>query len=292
MKYSMKQVENLTGIKAHTLRIWERRYTFLNPERSDSNIRFYSEDQLKMLLNIDILIRNGFRISQIDQLSNDELNQKVFEILRQHSNDIQDEINALILCMMEMNESEFNQIIQRQILRKGMLGTISGMIYPFLRQVGVLWGISKTNPAQEHFITNLIRQKIIAAIDSLPNPPQNAPAIVMFLPEGEYHEIGLLLSSMIAKDLGWKVFYLGQSVPLENISEVLKLKRPALMMTMITIAGVHGLNEQLKLLMTQTKIPLLITGNNSTIESASDQDRMIPVSDPQHLMDILNNYKV
>ena len=132
MKYSMTQVENLTGIKAHTLRIWERRYNFLKPERTDSNIRFYSDEQLRLLLNIDILSRNSYRISQIDKMSVDEINNQVMLVMSQDSSDFKDEINALTLCMLKMDEREFEQVFKRNVTRNGLLSAIKNLIYPFL----------------------------------------------------------------------------------------------------------------------------------------------------------------
>jgi MerR family transcriptional regulator, light-induced transcriptional regulator len=211
--YSVAQVETLTGIKAHTLRVWERRYNFLHPKRTSTNIRYYSDEQLRKLLNIGILVRHGYRISQLDQMSDDEINALITEILANPSEENGNEIKGLTLSMLSMNEEEFDKIFSRQLMHKGLLSTITDLIYPFLRHVGVLWSTKKAMPAQEHFISNLIRQKIISAIENLPLAPAAAPAILLFLLEGEDHEIGLLLATYIAKDLGWRVCYLGQNVP-------------------------------------------------------------------------------
>lgn len=139
MKYSMAQVENLTGIKGHTLRIWERRYSFLKPERTTSNIRFYSEEQLRMLLNIETLSRNGYRISKIDKMTLPEIDDAVVEILNKFPDENKDEINALTLSMLDLDENAFNQVFNRRIIRKGLQLTVTELIYPFLNHIGVLW---------------------------------------------------------------------------------------------------------------------------------------------------------
>ena len=215
--YSVAQVEALSGIKAHTLRIWERRYSFLKPLRTPTNIRYYTDDQLKKLLNFGILVRNGYRVSKLEKMSNQEVFEAVTAILADPESEDRDEIKGLTLAMLEMNEEEFDNIFERQVIRKGFLKTITEMIYPFLQYVGVLWNTNKAMIAQEHFVSNLIRQKIITAIERLSIPPKSSPAVVFFLLEGEDHEIGLLLAHFIAKERGWQTYYLGPGVPVSNI---------------------------------------------------------------------------
>ena len=161
--FSMSQVEVLTGIKSHTLRMWERRYSFLKPQRTQTNIRYYSDAELRRLINISILINNGYKISKIDKLSEHELHTIVIELNSHSSSKFDDDINRLSLCMIEMNEDSFSAIFQRHVNRHGLLSTVMNLIYPFLGHAGILWIANKTIPAQEHFMSNLIRQKQFSA---------------------------------------------------------------------------------------------------------------------------------
>ena len=233
--FSIKDLENLSGIKAHTIRIWEKRYDLLVPERTDTNIRYFSDDQLRKLINVSILLKNNHRISAIAKMDDELINQIVTGILTSEDRGKNEIIKALVMSMLKLDEEEFNKIFNRQILKQGLVNTILHIIYPFLDQVGVLWGTNKVLPAQEHFTSNLIRQKIISAFESLPQPAADAPKIVLFLLEDENHEIALLLGAFIAKDLGWKVYYLGQNVPSEDIGVLVDYLNPRLLMTMLII---------------------------------------------------------
>jgi len=290
-EYSMAQVELLTGISAHKLRMWERRYTFLKPMRSPTNIRFYSDQQLKKLINVGILNRNGFRISKIDKMSTLEVFENVTEILSNISEENSDEINALVLYMFELNEVAFNKVFQRSIMRKGFLSTITEIIYPFLNQIGILWSNNKLMIAQEHFISNLVRQKIISAIETLPSPQENAPSIVFFLEKNEDHELGLLLGSFIAKDLGWKVFYLGQRVPYENIKTVVEMVEPALLMTLITSPLKDSQIKTFSNFFNTIDIPLLLSGNVQQLEENVLLKNKIIIPNPDALTQYLNDFR-
>lgn len=283
--YSMSDIVSLTDIKAHTLRKWESRYDFLEPERTKTNIRYYTDDQLKMLLNIGILLRNGHRISQIDKISEKELHHFVSQILLEASP--QDDIKALILCMLEMNEAMFNEIIGRHIMRAGLLTTVTDLIYPFLNHVGVLWGTNKAMPYQEHFISNLIKQKILAAIEAIPIPREKAPKIVLFLMEGENHEIGLLLAYYLAKELGWKTFYLGANVPQADIKEVMKLLKPQLMLTMFTILRPKKIQNLISSLVDGANTPLAIAGGDDFAKDNKIPNQIIHLKHPEAFKTLL-----
>ncbi len=287
--YSMADIVSLTGIKAHTLRKWETRYNFLEPKRTETNIRFYTDDQLRMLLNIGILLRNGHRISHIDKMSQGEINNTVSEILLEASP--KDDINALILCMLEMNEVRFSEILGRHIMRSGLIKTITNLVYPFLNHVGVLWGTNKAMPAQEHFISNLIKQKILSAIEAIPHPKDSAPKIVLFLMEEETHEIGLLLAYYLAKELGWKTFYLGQNVPQEDLKAVLQLVRPQLMMTLLTLSRPQKTKDLITTLLNSTTTPIAIAGSAKFIEDVEESDQVIVLNNPEEFITLLNEKK-
>lgn len=287
----MTQVETLTGINAHTLRIWERRYNFMKAHRTDTNIRYYSGEQLKTLLNVAILSRNGYRISKIDNMAPSEINTIVSELqLQTNNHTINDNINLLTAAMLTYDEEEFDKIFHRNILRKGILNTVTELIYPFLNNVGVLWGINKISPPQEHFVSNLIRQKIIAATESLPLPLKSAPTLILFLLEGEDHELGLLLSSYIAKDLGWSVIYLGQRMPSENLKEVVLETKSSLLLTMLTTPRSDNFIETLKFISKETNTPILYSGNPSFTNAIENETNFHYLASPEEFITFLKDY--
>lgn len=290
MNYSIAQAERLTGIKAHTLRIWERRYDFLVPERTETNIRYFSDAQLRKLINVSILLKNNYRISSIAGMSEDLIHSKVGEFLSLEDTENEEVIKALILSMLIMDEGEFNRIFNRLVLRSGLMYTITDVIYPLLGQVGVLWGTNKVLPAQEHFISNLIRQKIISAMESLPQPGENAGKIIFFLMEQETHEIGLLLGAYLAKDLGWKVYYLGQNVPSDDIAMTVELLDPDLLMTMFVAARDYKDDNILCRMIESRKIPLLYSGNLAYLPCKTPSIYHVPVRNPAELISFLQEF--
>lgn len=285
--YSVAQVEALTGIKAHTLRIWERRYDFLDPMRTPTNIRYYSDVQLKQLLNFGILVRNGYRISKLNKMTEEEVYEEVTKVLADPTSESSDEMKGLTLSMLEMNEEEFDNIFERQVIRKGFLRTITESIYPFLQYVGVLWTTNKAMIAQEHYMSNLIRQKIIAAIERLSIPQKGAPSVVLFLLEGEEHEIGLLLASFMAKEMGWNVYYLGHGVPVVNIKKVIDITEPDAMMTMFVTPKVHKVNGFIESILEDNEVPFIISGSAENLDAVSVSERIVKVSSPLDFQDYL-----
>ncbi|MCS5490933.1 MerR family transcriptional regulator [Algoriphagus limi] len=230
--YSIKDLEQLSGIKAHTLRIWEQRYNLLSPKRTDTNIRYYDDADLKLILNVALLNDNGFKISKIASMDEREIREEVMK-LTERSLTHDDQIHALTLCMIEMDEERFDKILSSNILKLGFEQTMLNIIYPFMSKIGVLWQTGAINPAQEHFISNLVRQKLIVAIDGqLTNG--GGKKFLLFLPEGELHEIAILFATYLIKSKGHKVIYLGQSTPNDDLLAVYKLHQPEYLMTVVT----------------------------------------------------------
>ncbi|KPK82709.1 MAG: MerR family transcriptional regulator [Bacteroides sp. SM23_62_1] len=216
-KYSIKDLERLSGIKAHTIRIWEKRYGLLEPSRTGSNIRYYSDEDLKKILNISLLNRHGIKISHIAGLQQDQLAEKVMLTTKDIA-DYHALIDQIIISMVELDEQRFEKIISRAILQIGFEETILKVIYPLLDKIGILWMTGSINPAQEHFISNLVRRKLIVAIDELIIHPHPDPKkFLMFLPEGELHELGLLFFNYLIRKRGHEVVYFGQWVPLNDL---------------------------------------------------------------------------
>lgn len=281
----MAQVVSLTGINSHTLRKWESRYDFLVPERTDTNIRFYTDAQLKKLLNISILRSQGVRLSAIGKMTDKEIHKMVADALIESDQDA--EVKALVLSMINLDEQEFDNIIKSQILKNGILTTFTEVIYPFLHKVGVLWGINKIMPAQEHFVSNLIRQKICSAIDLLPIPPKDAPKIIMFLAEGENHEIGLLLAHFIAKQLGWRVYYLGQNVPYDNVKTMAELVNPNYLLTFFITATPLMVEDKVFRLSSEIKTPLLFSGSPVNLDPKNKDNMVTYLESPGALISVL-----
>jgi DNA-binding transcriptional MerR regulator len=225
LSYSIKDLENISGIKAHTLRIWEQRYNLFEPNRTDTNIRLYSNSDMRKLLNVALLNNNGVKISKIAELSNDQLNVKASEILVSQNN-YQNQIEFLVMSMIDMNESKFEEIISENILSIGLVNTIENIVYPFLIRVGVLWQTNSIHPGQEHFMSNLIRQKLISAIDSQSlKPAADGPVFMLFLPDNELHEISLIYYNFLLRELNYQTIYLGQSVPFKELIKVAHHKK-------------------------------------------------------------------
>jgi MerR family transcriptional regulator, light-induced transcriptional regulator len=232
-KYSIKELEQLSGIKAHTIRIWEKRHKIIAPSRTSTNIRFYSDDDLKKIINVSMLNNSGIKISHIADMTLEEMNRRVLEI-GEIKNEVSVPIDQLVLAMIDMEEEQFEKILNRLILRYGFEKTVTEVIYPFLDKIGILWQTQNITPAHEHFISILIRQKVIVAIDGLPIPPKTAKRILLFLPEGELHEIGLLFYHYLARKTGYRTYYLGQSVPHGDLIKIFEVHQPQLLLTSIT----------------------------------------------------------
>jgi MerR family transcriptional regulator, light-induced transcriptional regulator len=219
-EFTIKDLESFSGIKAHTIRIWEQRYGLLAPERTDTNIRKYTDRDLKFLLNVSLLINLGYKISQIAQLSDDAIR----ELIHQHTSKLQPDQQVhhmLKISMLNYDEALFNEVIEKNINENGLERTFKEVIMPFLMQVGFLWQANAICPAQEHFISALVRQKIFAKIDSLnikENP--NTKPFVLFLPDLEIHEISLIMIHYLLKLRGFRSIFLGQSVPYEDLVQV------------------------------------------------------------------------
>jgi len=233
--YSIRDLEHLTGIKAHTIRIWEQRYNIIYPKRTDTNIRYYDSDDLKHMLNITLLNNNGYKISKIAEMSREEVCKEVLKIIEKNNN-YSDQISALTVAMIDLNEEQFEKIMSTNIMHLGFEQTMMNIIYPFLARIGFLWQTDSINPAQEHFITNLIRQKLIVAIDGIVSnlTIKVKKKFLLYLPEGELHEISLLFAHYLIKTRGHHVVYLGQSLPLGDMQKAYEIHKPDAIMTVIT----------------------------------------------------------
>lgn len=260
-KFTIKDLENLSGIKAHTIRIWEQRYSFLRPQRTATNIRYYSNQELKTLLNISLLNKYGYKISHINRMNNEELRDKILTLSGAQA---QQEriVNDLIQNMIDLNTEDFEDVLDQYIVARGIEKTITHIIFPFLDRIGILWVTDHINPAQEHLITNIIRQKLIVGIESISVPFNLKTKVLLFLPENEHHELGLLFLNYMLKSRGVKTIYLGANVPMADVQFVVNIKQPDYLYTHLTTV-MKEFNFEKFLLSFKHRIaqtPLLISG--------------------------------
>ncbi|MDZ4750346.1 MAG: MerR family transcriptional regulator [Flavobacteriales bacterium] len=218
-EFSIKDLESFSGIKAHTIRIWEQRYGILAPVRTDTNIRKYSESDLKTLLNVSTLNNMGFKISKIAQMKEQEMSDIILNKLQNASSE-QYFQQMLKIAMVNYDEELFHQVSEQYIKDHGMVKTFSNLFVPFMEQIGVLWHAGAICPSNEHFISNLIRQKIISRIDAITTVSKSKDIYVLYLPQNEIHDITLLMLHYYLRASGYRSIFLGLSVPYEDLKEV------------------------------------------------------------------------
>ena len=215
--FTIQDFEILTGIKAHTIRIWEKRYNLLAPSRINRNVRVYSLSDLRKILNISLLYKNNYKISKISKLSDDLLSKEAKTVaLIDFSNNY--EINSLVLCMYTFDENLFQNTYLKLLKKVSFIEIFSNTYIPLLNHLGLLWQTNSIKPVHEHFISNLIYQKIALNIAALPNiETTNEPVNILFLPYGEIHDLGLFFLNYYLKLKGKRTVYLGKSIPFDNL---------------------------------------------------------------------------
>ncbi|CAG5086534.1 MerR family transcriptional regulator [Parvicella tangerina] len=288
--YSIKDLEKLSGVKAHTIRIWEQRYHLLEPMRSETNIRSYSDMELKKLLRLNILYNNGFKISKIADLTEKQITQRIEELLNKDNTD-NNVIESLTISMIDMDEARFERVLNDYIDKHSFDKLMLNIVYPFLDRIGVLWMTNVIDPAQEHFITNLVRQKIVAAIDELgPCLDENAKTVISFLNADEMHELGLLYYSYQLKKHGFKVIYLGQMVPKGDVMKAIDTHQPAYVLTSFINSTEKGwIDEYLKeILDSYPTLEVLSSGIQSATITLRN-DRLHRLSHVNDLVDLIKN---
>ncbi len=273
--YSIGDLEKLCGIKAHTIRVWEQRYGIVRPRRTETNIRYYEDADLKLLLNVALLNKNGIKISKIAKMSNQDIAQKVAAISEVNF-EYDTQLDALTISMIEMDEYKFDRIISTNIRQLGFEKTMLEVIYPFLDKLGVLWMTGSINRVQEHFISNLIRQKLIVAIDQEPFPRgPNIKKFVIFLPEGESQELSLLFMHYLLKSRNHQVIYLGQNISALDLKDACKIQKPDFIFTMITETFVQSpVQEYIDDLLLNVDAHLLMSGYQMVVQRVNSMDRV------------------
>lgn len=217
-QYSIGELEVLSRIKTHTIRVWEQRYHILIPDRSEGNTRYYSENQLKKLLKIALLNKSGMKISQIVKLNEEEIDEKANEISLNTEN-IDIAVEQLMNASINFDQNKIKEFIDLYNHQHGVIDTFEKVIFPYLRVVGNLWVSGKITPGHEHFFTNLCKQKLFSEIDRLPLPESKDPGILLCQPEWDYHELGILYYLFLLRKAGYFCTYLGQAVPIIDAVE-------------------------------------------------------------------------
>lgn len=291
--YSIRDLEKLSGIKAHTIRIWEQRYGVIAPKRTKTNIRYYQDDDLKFLLNVALLNKNGIKISKIATMTRHDVAEKVAaisEVNFEHNT----QLDALTISMMEMDEQKFDRIITTSTQQIGFERTMLEVIYPFLDKLGVLWLTGSINPVQENFISYLIRQKIIVAIDNESIPQGKfAKKFIIYLPEGEKQELSLLFMHYILKSRRNQVLYLGQDISIGDLRDAYKVHQPDFIFTMVSETFFKEPVQRYvdKLSDTFPNCQILLSGYQVVAQKVSTAHNVTILRSLDHTLDFLEELK-
>ncbi len=225
-RFSIKDIENLTGIKAHTIRIWEQRYGILQPKRTPTNIRYYDALDLKTALRISLLNNYGYKISRIHEMSDEEMNSLIQKI-NDKDFKLQVLVNELLEATLAMDIDKFERLVNEYLRKYGIEQTIEQLVFNFLEKIGLMWMTDRLFPAQEHMVSNVVYRKLAVAIEGLPPKEADAsPSVLLFLPEGEIHDIGLMYVNYLLHKYGKNPIYLGANSPIKDVKMVVEAKQP------------------------------------------------------------------
>lgn len=289
--YQINDLQRLTGINAHTIRMWERRYNLIKPHRTQTNIRYYDDEQVKKLLNVSTLLNHGMKISRIAELSDAQMHSQIQDLGKVAEGDAicAGFINELTASMLAFDEQAFEKSLSAVIVRFGMYEAMIRVFYPFMKNAGIMWISNEAMPVQEHFATALIRRKLIAAIDGLPAASRKNKLFLLFLPSEEWHETGLLFADYIIRSKGYKTIYLGQNVPMENLQQVIENKQPTHFLTFyITPQKADKVQAEVSLLARKNKeCQILISGADAILKSVKKAKNISFLTSPEDLISLL-----
>ena len=221
--YSIKDLEHLSGIKAHTIRIWEKRYGLLDPDRSDTNIRSYSDKDVRRILNVAMLVKSGYKISNVALFDEQKLQSEVIRI-NKNSTEPDKNIDQLLFLTVNLDTIGFEKLMNLIISQNGFRKTVEQVVFPFFERIGILWQAGSIFTAHEHFVSNLIRNRLIREIGNF-EINESAKSALFFLRNDEWHELGLLYFNFLAAEAGIRCVYLGQSLPFEDLSNLLTAQK-------------------------------------------------------------------
>lgn len=274
-RFSIRDIENLTGIKAHTLRIWEQRHGIITPKRTDTNIRYYDGDDLKQALRVALLNQHGHKISKIQKMSEEDIN----ALLRETADagfQFEYLLNNMVEATIDMNTALFESLLNKYIRKFGIEQTIEQLIFSFMEKIGVMWMTNRIFPAQEHLVSNIISRKILLAIEKQQVKPDfTQSTFLLFLPEGEIHDIGLMYVHYLLLKHGHEVIYLGANAPLDQVALVCAKAQPDYLYSHITSVSndfdINGYLNKLGALHKKNKV--FVSGamlKNSSVNSYPD----------------------
>ncbi|HLR91308.1 MAG TPA: MerR family transcriptional regulator [Balneolaceae bacterium] len=271
--FSISQIAQFSGIKPHTIRIWEQRYDALTPDRSEGNTRYYDGNQLRRLLNIVSLSGEEYKISELCRMPDERL----FDLIRttREKTPVNDPneyfISQLIAAGMSYDEVYFEKLFSHCLIRYGMNDAYKQVIYPLLVRLGLMWASDDLPPAHEHFMSNIIKQKLLTATDSLPPASSASESWMLFLPENEFHEIGLLFANYLIRFTRRKVLYMGANVPLPSLSAAINSTLPDnLLLFLVHFDLPNNTKAYLKDLSTRfAKQNIFVSGNQKMVHKSA-----------------------
>lgn len=288
--FTISQLSRYSGIKAHTIRIWEKRYQALKPFRSEGNTRYYNGDQLRRLLNIVSLMKKDHRISELSKLSDEKLQKLITALyLKKDEQGLEESlVSQLIGAGLNYDEENFEKVFSHCLLKYGLKEAYKKVLYPMLERIGIMWCDNTIPPAQEHFLTNLLRQKMLTAIDYLPSPVSGKAPWILFLPEDEFHEIGLLMAHYMVRSAGQPSVYLGANVPLTSLKQTIHSIRPgSLLFFMVHYDQAEEINQYFRELKKLFNKKIYVAGNPEllgTIRTAQDFKWLRSIEEMENLL--------
>jgi len=286
--YSIKDIENICGIKAHTLRVWEKRYGILIAKRTETNIRYYTEEDLKLALNISILYRKGMKISKLAKLSKAELSYKVAEIT-EIDDSFEKNLDTLSISMLELDEYKFTQILNKNIEQKGFDETMQSVIYPLLEKINLMWVADSINEIHETFVLNIIKHKLIVEIDKLVCQPKNSgkPKFLLYLPENESQKLSLYYMYYVLRKECMPVFYLGNNINMRQLLLGVSHYKPDYVFTIINDSfAERPMKPYLEQITSEYKGKILVSGYQALNQSLESTEKYQVLSS----LDEVNEY--
>lgn len=289
-RFSISDIESLIGIKAHTIRAWEARYNLVPPKRTPTNIRYYEEEDLKHLLNIVTLNEKGYKISRIAKMDKVQINDLVLQLQADYNNDTV-QVLRLSDAALKYDEIAFAEILSGCIQELGLVDTMDLVLFPFMKKVGMLWQTGAIDPSHEHFASNLIRDRMIVEIDKLSKPVRKDPKrFLLFLPEAEMHEIGLLFARYLLKRCGMDTLYLGQEIPYSDLKKVIAHYKPDYAFIVLTSLNLgKDINKILTKVLDHMDVPLLVAGSLISEFDILLDDRLTPLKKVCEIVEFLDD---
>lgn len=287
-KFSISDIEGLIGIRAHTIRAWESRYNLVPAKRTATNIRYYDEEDLKQLLNIVTLNEKGYKISRIARMGQEQ----IAGLVRQLQADYQDEVIQVLRlsdATINYDENAFSAILSGCIAEMGLIQTMDQVLFPFMKKTGMLWQTGAIDPSHEHFASNLIRDRLIVEIDKLVKPEKENPKrFILFLPEAEMHETGLLFARYLLKKCGMDTLYLGQEIPYTDVKKVIASYRPDFVFIVLTSLNLgRDVNKIIGKVMDHLDVPLLVAGSLISEFDILVHDQLTPLKNVCEIVEFL-----